>query len=362
MSDQASFQEKTEAPTPRRREQARTEGQVPKSPELTTAVMLLAASAVIAVGAGRLASSMGTMLQQMAAAAAAPPETVGGATHLLSQLGTQVGGAVTPLLLALAATALAVAGMQARGVLTTKPLAPKLERISPASNIKRLFGVRAVADLLKSLLKLVVIGAVLYPVVSGTLAEAGELAMKPAVGLAVELQRRAVKLLLVAGLAYLAVALADYLYQVWQHERQMKMSKEEVKREHKEQEGDGMLKARRRSMARQRSRNRMFSEIPAADVVITNPTHIAVALRYAPEKVAAPVIVAMGERKVAQRIKALAYESGVPVMENKPLARALLATGRVGEPIPTELYVAVAEVLAFVIRQRGRVGFSEVVS
>jgi flagellar biosynthesis protein FlhB len=361
MSDSSSMQEKTEEATPKKRENARQEGQIPRSPEVTTAIMLLAAGGLLAMGASKLGTALAEVFQRLALVGTAALETPRGVQDLLFDLGRHVAGAVTPILLGLAGTALFVAAVQARGVITTKPLMPKLQRVSPASNIKRLVGPRAIADLLKSLLKLAVIGAVLYPVLTSAFAESGRLALQAPGALVSEIQSRAVRLLIVAGLAYLVVAMADYAFQVWQQERQMRMSKEEVKREHKEQEGDGMLKARRRSIARQRARERMLHDVPTADVVVTNPTHIAVALRYRPDTVAAPVIVAMGERKVAERIKALARQHGVTVVENRPLARALRATGRVGHPIPHDLYVAVAEVLAFVMKQRARGGFSEVI-
>ncbi len=361
MSD-ASFQEKTEAPTRRRREDARKEGQVPRSQELTTAIMLLAAAGTIAVAGGSLGGVLIDSFQRLMLMGPAAPETVEGFDRLLGDVGGHVAGALIPVLMALTATAALVAGFQARGVLSAKPLEPKLERIAPHKNIKKLYGIKPWADLAKSLLKLAVIGAVLYPIITGALETAGDLASKSPLALAVQIKSQAVRLLLAAGLAYLVVALADYAYQVWQHEKQLKMSKEEIKREQKEQDGDAILKARRRTIGRERARRRMFDRLPDADLVVTNPTHVAVALRYRPEEVAAPVIVAMGERKVAERIKEIARDLGLPIMENKPLARALLATGRVGEPIPTELYVAVAEVLAYVIRQRGSLGLDEVVA
>ncbi len=361
MSDQQSFQEKTEKPTPKKREEAKKEGQVPRSQELTTAIMLLAAAGVVTLGAGSIGSALMETFRGIMSAAASPPETVEGMNQLLNAAGKTVVAALMPVLLGLMGVALVVAGVQARGVLSGKPLQPKLERILPHKNIKRLYGVKPWADLAKSLLKLGVIAAVLYPILSTALRHVGDLAMKSTPSLVVEIQSRGTRLLLAAGLAYLIVALADYAYQIWQHERQLKMTKEEVKRERKEQEGDMMIKARRRSIGRELARQRMFNAVPDADVVVTNPTHVAVALRYRPEESLAPVIVAMGERKVAQRIKALALDEGVPIMENKPLARALLATGTVGQPIPGALYVAVAEVLAFVIRQRKASGLSEVV-
>jgi flagellar biosynthetic protein FlhB len=166
----------------------------------------------------------------------------------------------------------------------------------------------------------------------------------------------AARLLLAAGLAYLLLAAVDYAFQIWQHEKQLKMSKEEVKRETKESEGDPFLKARRKGIARSLARRRMMLAVSEADVVVTNPTHVAVALKYDPSVSIAPIVLALGERKVAQRIKELARKHGVPTVENKPVARALLATATVGEAIPVEMYVAVAEILAFVYRTHGREG------
>jgi flagellar biosynthetic protein FlhB len=146
--------------------------------------------------------------------------------------------------------------------------------------------------------------------------------------------------------------MADYGYQVWRHEKQLKMSKEEIKKELKESEGDQILKIRRRTMARSMARRRMLLSVSDADVVVTNPTHIAVALKYDADIAPAPIVLAMGARKIAKQIKKIAMDSGVTVVENKPLARALYKTAKVGLPIPIELYVAVAEILAFVIKQR----------
>jgi flagellar biosynthetic protein FlhB len=169
----------------------------------------------------------------------------------------------------------------------------------------------------------------------------------------IELVRaQGVGMLKTAGMAYLLLAAADYGWQLWQHEQGLRMTKEEVKLEHKQQEGDPMVKSRMRALARQRARQQMFKDVPKADVVLVNPIHIAVALKYDPSVAPAPYVVALGRRKVAERIKAIAFDAGVPVVENVPLARALIAAVRLGQMIPTELYLAVAEVLAFVMKKR----------
>ena len=168
----------------------------------------------------------------------------------------------------------------------------------------------------------------------------------------VTLRHYTARLLLTAGSSYLIIAAADYFYQWWKHARSMRMTKDEVRQESKQSDGDPLLKSRMRAIGRARIRRQMFKDVAKADVVIVNPTHIAIALRYDPFAAPAPIVLAMGERKIAERIKELAKQHGVPMIENKPLARALLASARVGVTIPAELYAAVAEVLAFVFRQR----------
>jgi len=163
-------------------------------------------------------------------------------------------------------------------------------------------------------------------------------------------------MLATAGGAYLCLAAGDYIWQWWQFEQSIRMTKEEVKQEHKQNDGDPQIKQRRRAMARSYARRQMMKDVPKADVVIVNPTHIAIAIKYDPTVAPAPYVLAIGQRKIAERIKAIAAEAGVPIVQNKPLARALLKTAKVGTLIPYELYMAVAEVLAFVLRTRGTRG------
>lgn len=349
-----SFQEKTEAPTPKRRREAHEKGQVPRSQEVGTALLLLAAAGVIHFAGTGLARTLAVIFDGTTRTSSALPVGIEGATALLRGVGWQVLAALAPVVLGVSGLATAAAALQARGTLTWQPLKPDWNRISPQKNLGRIFGIRSVAELAKAILKLVLIGFVVYLALKRSWPEIVSLGQKTPFALLAVLRQTSVRLFGTAGLAFLAIALADYLFQFWQHEKQLRMSLQEIKQETKESEGDPMIKARRRSQGRALARRQMLSDVATADVVVTNPTHIAVALRYDPTVALAPVVVALGQRKIAQRIKALAHEAGVPVIENKPLARALLATARVGLPIPVELYVAVAEVLAFVYRQRGR--------
>jgi flagellar biosynthetic protein FlhB len=249
-----------------------------------------------------------------------------------------------------------VSAGQARGVLSLEPLKPDFSRISPIKGAAKIFGPRSLVELAKSLFKLLVIGLALRRGVEQVWDQVMSLGQQSPFALLSEMARAATGLLFAAGGAYLLIAGADYTWQLWQHEKQLRMTKEEVKQETKETEGDPLIKSRLRALGRSRLRKQMFDEVPNADVVVTNPTRIAVALRYDPLRAGAPLVVAMGQRKIAQRIRDLARNAGVPIIENKPLARALLKTARVGEPIPTDLYVAVAEVLAFVMKRRRAAG------
>ena len=349
-----SGQERTEAPTPKKRRDARDKGEVPRSQELTTAFLLLAGAASLQMAGAMAARDISRMFEFILRRLEGFPQDVEGVVNLVTGLGWAALGAMAPMILILAATALAVSAIQARGILTVKPLAPKWNRLDPISNAKRIWGVQALAQFAKSLLKILIIGTVLYLILKDAGSELTQLAQQGPAALLLLFKSYAVKILLSTGGAYLILAAADYGFQIWQHERQLKMSKEEIKKEHKESEGDQVMKVRRRTMGRQLARRRMLLSVSEADVVVTNPTHIAVALKYDPERGPAPIVLAMGVRKTALKIREIAKENGVPMVENKPLARALWATAKIGLPIPIELYVAVAEVLAFVIKNRRR--------
>ena len=351
-----SMQEKTEEATPKRRQDARDEGQVPRSQELTTALVLVGAAVILKALGPTLALSLSGTFQYGILMAGMGPLDAASAIILVQGIGWKTLAAVASLLLSISGVALTVTAMQARGVLSVKPLGPNWKRLDPLENGKRMLGKQPWVELFKSLGKLTIVGIAVNASLSAAWPDMVALAQQSPSGLIEVIRRYSHKLLMTAGLSYLALATVDYLYQLWQHEDNLRMSKEDVKQEAKQSDGDPMVKARRRSMGRAMARRQMFKDVPTADVVITNPTHIAIALKYDPTKADAPVVIAMGQRKVAERIKAIAREAGVPMVENKPLARALLASARVGTTIPQDLYMAVAEVLAFVIRSRSTRG------
>jgi flagellar biosynthesis protein FlhB len=348
--------ERTEAATPKKRQDAHEEGRIPKSQDLTTAVLLLGAAVTLRTAGPNLAHEMLTTFGAGLSVGAAPNMDATSAVKLVQGLGWRTLLALGGFLASMAGTALVISAVQARGVMSTKPIAPDFNRINPAPNIKRMLGVQPWMELLKSLLKMLIVAWAVYTSLRAAWPEIMALGQQPPRALIEVVRRYGVGMLMTAGLAYLALAGADYLYQLWDFEKNLRMSKEEIKQESKQSDGDPMVKARMRSIGRARARKQMFKDVPQADVVIVNPTHIAIALKYDPDKAPAPYVLAAGQRKVAERIKKLAFESGVPVIENRPLARALIASVKVGTMIPADLYLAVAEVLAFVMRQRAEFG------
>ena len=348
--------ERTEEPSHRRRQQAIDEGRVVRSNELTTAALLFGSAATVNMVGPALASRV---VELFAGGLRAVGTTHGGTEGAIALLRTTgMGGLFIAALLAAgtAVCTLAVGVLQGQGVLALKPIAPDWKRVNPLDNAKRMLGTQSIAELLKALVKVLLVGWAVWHMLGTAWPELMELASRDPATLLDTLRRLTVSLLTTAGVAYTVLAAADWGWQKWQYERNLRMTKEELKQEAKQSDGDPTLRGRMRSLARARIRRQMFKDVPRADLVLVNPTHIAIALQYDPVKAPAPVVLAMGERKIAERIKAIALASGVPVIQNKPLARALLKSARVGLMIPAELYAAVAEVLAFVIRQRARHG------
>jgi len=352
----ADDMEKTEAPTQKKREETKEEGRIPKSQELTTAVLLLGAAIALRATGPALSHAMLTTFGAGLSFGAAPNMDATSAVRLVQGMGWRTLAALGGLLASMAGTALVVSAVQARGVMSLKPLGPDFNKINPAPNIKRMLGPQPWVELLKSLLKMLIVGWAVYTALGAAWPDIIALGQQSPRAFIEIVRKYAIGMLTTAGLAFLALAAADYLYQLWEFEKNLRMSKEEIKQENKQSDGDPMVKARQRSIGRARARQQMFKDVPKADVVIVNPTHLAIALKYDPDVAPAPYVLAMGQRKVAERIKKLAFESGVPVIENRPLARSLIASVKVGTMIPADLYLAVAEVLAFVMRQRAEFG------
>ncbi|HEX3929008.1 MAG TPA: EscU/YscU/HrcU family type III secretion system export apparatus switch protein [Gemmatimonadales bacterium] len=351
---ESSAQEKTERPTLRRRTQAHDDGQVPRSQELSGAVVVMGGALALAFfGGSAIAHGVVATLRDQMSTLSHGPMTVGDASDLLRTQTVGIFTALAPFLLAVFVPALAVNAIQARGVLSFKPITPDFSRVSPASGLKRLLSGQSIFTLFKAIVKLTIIATIGWLAIGDAWPRIASLTGGDP-GAVVDLIRTlAFRLVLLSGLAFLALSLLDYGVAVWRHDRQLRMTREEVVQEFRETEGNPLLKSRMKSLGLALVRRRMLHRVKEADVIIVNPTSIAVAIRYdgiSP----APVVLAMGRRKLAERIVLLARAANVPVIQNIPVARALIASASVGRPIPPALYAAVAEVLAFVYRQRGR--------
>ena len=344
-------EEKTEEPTPRRREEAREEGNIPKSQDLTAAVSLLAAVVLLDLFGMRILTGLKqTLVASLTAQHTANPTRVGELTGLMRYTGHLLGDSVMLLILCIMlAGAVALIG-QVGFVITPKPLQPSFSKLSPIKGVTNLFNIRALMRLVMSLGKIILLASVAAFAVWRDLPwilHLGQLSVAQAFFGAAEMVYH-LALQLVALLLILAII--DYIYQRWQHEQDLKMTKKEVKDEMKRMEGDPMVKQRRSRVAKQLAEQRQAQEVPDSDVVVTNPTHYAVALKYDSETMTAPKVVAKGADYMAMRIRQIAAGHGVPIVERKPLAQALYKHIEVGSEIPPDHYAAVAEILAYVYR------------
>lgn len=347
--------EKTEKATPRRRKKARQAGQVLKSAELTSAVVLLA-------GFLALFFSLPLMVEEWYRFSyylfqfSPGKELNANAVQRLFLEATWAGTKmILPLVGAVMVSGLVANYAQVGFLFTVEPLLPKLDRINPVQGFRRIFSWRSLGELVKSLLKVALFSYLIY---RSLVKYTGGLLALPDNNIGnstVFLGRCLFTLGIQVGVALLALGILDYFFQKWQYERSLRMTKQEVKEELKETEGDPRIRSRIRERQRQMARRRMMQEVPKADVVITNPVHLAVALKYDGQTMAAPVVVAKGQGLLAEKIKEIARQHGVVIVENKPLARALYQSVEVGEEIPPDLYQAVAEVLAFVYRLKKKV-------
>lgn len=346
--------EKTEAPTPKRLRDARQKGQVTRSQDLVGAGVLLFTVLVLkATGPDTWAKLQEIMRGGLLRTDSSDltPATVMSLFQDSLWLMLQ---AALPLFAIGAVGAVVLNIGQGGLILSGKPLSPKLNRLNPLSGAKRIFlSPSAGVNLGKSIAKMLIIGVVVYIVLHGQMDDIvglGTLSIPEATML---LAKLSLDIALKSAIALFILGVADYAWQRRQFLSQLKMSKEELKQEMKESDGDPFMKAQVRRR-RQEMLNRMMSAVPTADIVVTNPTHYAVAIKYDPLTMAAPIVVAKGERLIALRIKEVAMKSGVPVLEEPPLARALYASVDIGHPVPANLYRAVAEVLAWLYALRDR--------
>jgi flagellar biosynthetic protein FlhB len=342
-------EEKTEQATDARREEFRKRGQVAHSREAASAIFFLTAAGSLYIVSRFSFSNLLDIFNSVFGDDMVIAIREGNHFDIVKLAAMKAGMVVTPIL-ATAGVLGALSSIMQIGFLSVEDaLGPDFEKINPISGLSRMFSMRALVEGLKSFLKLALIGLVVYLILKSEVHNIPYLVGYSLPELLSYLGQLAVRLFFTLGLIMAGLAGIDYFYQRWDLERQMMMSKQEIKEESKQREGDPMIKARIRKIQRDMSSRRMMDAIPKADVVVTNPTHIAVVLKYS-DNLPAPQLVAKGADFLAEKIKQIARENNVPIVENKPLARTIYKTMKLQQVIPRELFVAVAEVLSYVYK------------
>jgi flagellar biosynthetic protein FlhB len=346
--------EKTEEATPKKREDARKKGTVAKSMDVNGSVVLLASfAALVAAGPLIFATLQGAMRDGFMLISTPGVVEREGIGALFGELGRVVAIAVGPIAGAALLAGVVASALQVKWKPSAQAIKPDPKKLNPISGAKNIFGKRALFELAKNVTKVGVVGAVVAIAVLPKMPELAALVGMPPEALFGELCRQVLEMSLRACAAYVVIGAADYAYQRHSTNKQLKMTKEEVKQEFKNMEMSAEVRMARKRRQMEGARARMMADVPEADVVVTNPTHYAVALRYLPDR-PAPVVVAKGKDLLAFKIRELAAANGVPVVPDPPLARSLHASVEVGHMIPEELYQTVAQLLAYVFRTAGR--------
>jgi flagellar biosynthetic protein FlhB len=343
--------EKTEAPTPQRLKKARKEGQIPRTQELGTWLGAAAASVLLPKLVGTAFDEVQKLFVQIGSVASHPePQKI---TALLGQALSSFMMTLLPMALGIMVVGTAAAAAQGGVHFATKPMKPTLKKLNPLPGIKKMFGTQGIWESIKALIKTAALGTVVIMTSSQAQTLVSSAGALPLSTVAATFTDSAILMFRVVAVTGLVIAAADYAVVRKKTMKQLKMSKYEITQEHKQSEGDPHMKAHRRGIQMQMSRNRMMSDAAEADVLLVNPTHVAVALKYDPAK-GAPRVVAKGAGEVATKLREIAAEARVPLVQDIPLARALHASCELGQEVPAQLFTAVARVLAFVMHLGAR--------
>ncbi len=340
---------KTEKATPKRRRDERKKGNVFLSQDAVAVATLVGVFLMFRILAGGIAEGLADFMHYCVAACSDAERLVSADLKevVLQALGVAA-KTVLPLALASALCAIVATFWQTKLLVSWELAKPKFNRLNPLEGIKKLFSLKSLINALKNIIKIGILMAIIYFTLIGMFQESSKYLYVDIVAACTHIFDNGMNMVMRVIIAFVAVAAADFLYQWWEYERSLRMSKQEIKEEYKQTEGDPQIKGKIKEMQRRRAMSRMMQQVPQADVVIRNPTHFAVALRYKPDSDSAPVVMAKGQDEVALRIVKVAEEHGVAVIENVPLARSLFAEAELNQEIPPQLYGAVAEVLVYV--------------
>lgn len=351
-------EEKTEKATPKKRRDARKKGQVFQSKDLSAAVMLLAIIVTLRIYGGVMYAEVANFFNVVLDGVDIRDNTfeINEIMDLYSKLFIVVLRVLAPMFAVAVVGAITIQLAQIGFLFTTETMMFKLEKINPLKGFKKIFSLNSLVELIKSILKIFIVSYVGYIYVMGRAHELVDMMALDVLSAASLMMDIVINVGIRMAFVLLLIGIADFIYQWYSHEKNLRMSKKEVKDEHKQQEGNPEVKSKIKQKQKQMSMQRMIQEVPKADVIITNPTHFAVAIKYDITKQEAPFVVAKGQDFLALRLKEIGKKHRVHVVENKPLARALYDSVEIGQAIPEDLYQAVAEVLAFVYSMKGKVG------
>lgn len=350
---ESNGQEKTEQPTSKRRRDARKDGNIFQSKDIVTVVMLMGVFATMKILLPSIYGNVREYMEFFFSAVGSENPLEGSPNIYIYTVITLVKCSM-PLLLVAMALGILGHGIQTRFLVTFKPLKPKFSKLNPIKGIQKLFSMKKVVDLLKNLIKISILLVLLYNILSSDLSPITRMIDMQVFHSAAFTLQLVYDLVVKVCIAFAVVAFFDFLYQRWDYEKNLKMTKQEVKDEYKMTEGNPEIKGRIRRIQRQMALSRMMQSVPDADVIVRNPTHFAVALKYDPQKHGAPVVLAKGQDYMALRIIKVGTEHNVTIVENRPLARALFASCELDREIPAEYYGAVAELLVYVYRLNHR--------
>ncbi len=352
MADEAG--ERTEEATQARRDEFRKRGQVAQSRELTSAIILLLAFLMVYFTGKYFLGQTISLFHQFLGDGLIKTVEHEDIKSMSILAGISLLKLFLPIGLTIGSVAIFSIVIQIGFLQVEDALVPNLEKIDPLNGFKRIFSLKSVVEALKALIKISIVGVIVYFIYKSEIMKLPNLMDQSSEGILSYLGNKVGVLLGSLSALFFVIGAADYFYQKWELEKQMMMTKQEIKEETKSREGDPLIKSRIRRIQRDIANRRMMQEVPKADVIVTNPTHIAVALKY-DETTPAPKVIAMGVDLIAEKIRNLAKEHNIPIVENKPLARTIYKTMKIGQMIPKELYVAVAEVLSYVYKLKRKV-------
>lgn len=353
MAEESS-EEKTESPSDKRRQDAREKGTVAKSTEVNSVLVLLTAVLMLKITGPWMQNQFLVLIERFISFSSKKEMSMDELIFLLREAIVIFFKCSLPVICSILLIGIIANVIQVGFLFTFKPLMPNFQKINPISGFQRLFSMKSVVELIKNLLKLTIISIVAWVTIKNAFNQMIMLADASIMIIWGFILKTSFDIVIRISLVLIIIAIFDFIYQRYDHEKQMKMTKQEVKEERKQMDGDPMVKSRIRSLQREMARRRMMEQVPKATVVVTNPTHIAIAIRYEPLESDTPIVVAKGKRLIAARIKQTAIDNGIPIVEDKPLARAMYDKIQEGSPIPVEFFTAVAEILAYVFKLKNR--------